>query len=277
MPTLSENSSTSSNDLRSTQNSDDDSDTAEFYQDVQEVWFPGCHSDIGGGWKRSRGERWRLSHGPLVWMVQEAERACLQLDSRKMKKSECTEKFDENFSLYDDSDHDTNHPSVPVNQRHSSQQPASASSTAFHEALRFSAAHGIIHDRLDSRHGFSFSSVLSWRLMEYLRLSWMALQPNSSWKKVNWLHRGAARDITTESQIHPSAIQRMASDPTYRPENLILDRGRKRKKEMAENARRKCEKKLVFRNGRSVKIRMTPYERHISIVAIDRWYNHANG
>ena len=37
-------------------------------QDIEEVWFPGCHGDIGGGWDLPPDEE-PLSHGPLVWMV----------------------------------------------------------------------------------------------------------------------------------------------------------------------------------------------------------------
>ena len=37
-------------------------------QDIEEVWFPGCHGDIGGGWDLPEDEE-PLSHGPLVWMV----------------------------------------------------------------------------------------------------------------------------------------------------------------------------------------------------------------
>ena len=34
-------------------------------QDIEEVWFPGCHADIGGGWAKAEGEKWQLSHMPL--------------------------------------------------------------------------------------------------------------------------------------------------------------------------------------------------------------------
>jgi hypothetical protein len=34
-------------------------------QDIEEVWFPGCHADIGGGWAKDEGEKWQLSHMPL--------------------------------------------------------------------------------------------------------------------------------------------------------------------------------------------------------------------
>ena len=46
--------------------SEDENEKAE--QDIEEVWFPGAHGDIGGGWDLPDGEE-SLSHGPLVWMV----------------------------------------------------------------------------------------------------------------------------------------------------------------------------------------------------------------
>lgn len=49
-------------------------------QDIEEVWFSGGHADIGGGWSRSAGEKWMLSHAPLVWMVNEAVKAGLEFD-----------------------------------------------------------------------------------------------------------------------------------------------------------------------------------------------------
>lgn len=58
-------------------------------QDIDEVWFPGCHADIGGGWEKLPGETWPLSHAPLVWMVREAERAGLRFDQRKTSKLNC--------------------------------------------------------------------------------------------------------------------------------------------------------------------------------------------
>lgn len=49
-------------------------------QDIEEVWFAGGHADIGGGWTKSDGEKWMLSHAPLVWMVNEAVKAGLEFD-----------------------------------------------------------------------------------------------------------------------------------------------------------------------------------------------------
>ncbi|KAH7131975.1 hypothetical protein B0J11DRAFT_548003 [Dendryphion nanum] len=66
---------------------DSESDTEE--QDIQEVWFAGCHADIGGGWSLTDGEHVALSHVPLVWIVREAERAGLKFDQEKLHALNC--------------------------------------------------------------------------------------------------------------------------------------------------------------------------------------------
>ena len=66
---------------------DDIDEAAE--QDIEELWFPGCHADLGGGWPLSKGEENSLSHGPLVWMVREAQRAGLEFDLEKMLRAKC--------------------------------------------------------------------------------------------------------------------------------------------------------------------------------------------
>ncbi|KAF8448269.1 hypothetical protein BDZ91DRAFT_114623 [Kalaharituber pfeilii] len=64
---------------------DDDDDAP---QDVEEVWFPGAHGDIGGGWDLAPGEP-SLSYGPLVWMVREARKAGLRFDEKRLKDLGC--------------------------------------------------------------------------------------------------------------------------------------------------------------------------------------------
>ncbi|KAH8432860.1 uncharacterized protein LDX57_010490 [Aspergillus melleus] len=69
-------------------------------QDVEEVWFAGWHSDIGGG--LNDGEYKALSHVPLVWIVQEAQRAGFQFDPENMKLFHC---FDDPAGYSDLPDH----------------------------------------------------------------------------------------------------------------------------------------------------------------------------
>ncbi|GIJ92694.1 hypothetical protein Asppvi_001972 [Aspergillus pseudoviridinutans] len=57
--------------------------------DVEEVWFPGRHIDIAGGWPLKPGE-YALSHLPLVWMVQSAQKAGLRFDTGKLRRFDCS-------------------------------------------------------------------------------------------------------------------------------------------------------------------------------------------
>lgn len=52
-------------------------------QDVKEWWFPGVHSDVGGGYAEAEGGLWRA---PFIWMVLEAHKAGLKIDSRKVRE-----------------------------------------------------------------------------------------------------------------------------------------------------------------------------------------------
>ena len=73
---------------------DDEDEAAE--QDIEELWFPGCHADLGGGWPLGEGEDSALSHGPLVWMVREAQRAGLEFDLDKLLHLKCC---DEDYNI----------------------------------------------------------------------------------------------------------------------------------------------------------------------------------
>jgi len=169
-------------------------------QGILELWFPGGHADIGGGWPKAPGETWALSHAPLVWMVQEAEKAGLQFDRLKMAGLLCCpDKIDEYGHR------DTHHEKT------------------FRQALRQSATTGFIHDCLEFGGGLPGASVLSWKIMEYLPFRRMDLKADGSWKAIRWpLPGGETRDIPADAKIHSSAIQRMQHDPSYRPGNLVL-------------------------------------------------------
>ena len=79
---------------RNDDNDTDEDEAAE--QDIEELWFPGCHADLGGGWPLADGEESALSHGPLVWMVREAQRAGLEFDHEKLLQFKCC---DENCNV----------------------------------------------------------------------------------------------------------------------------------------------------------------------------------
>jgi hypothetical protein len=178
-------------------------------QDVEEMWFPGGHADIGGGWNLGDSEEWPLTHAPLVWMVQEAQRAGLRLDKKKMAHHNCIADFNSEFEELEGEERDDPEPE------------SSPSYKRYLEALEVAGTKGYIHDLLSYSSGLPLTSVLSWRLMEYLPLRRMEPQADGAWKAVRWPPpRGRARDIPVNARIHVSAIQRMKSDPSYRPDNL---------------------------------------------------------
>ncbi|CAG8011637.1 unnamed protein product [Penicillium nalgiovense] len=209
--------------------SDDEDD-----QDIHEVWFPGCHADIGGGWKLSDGETWALSHAPLVWMTQEAQKAGLELDERKMKQFQCLEEYGGDYTpireeinirrpsrrVEPHADNDDVFRSMPDDKERS------AASRDFWHALHTSSTKGLIHDCLMFNQGIPAMSVITWRIMEWLPFRRMDLQPDGSWKPISWpLPRGEVRDVPDNAEIHVSAIRRMQADAKYRPGNVIVGGG----------------------------------------------------
>ena len=51
-------------------------------QDLQELWFPGVHSDVGGGYPEADGGLWRI---PFEWMISDAEHAGLLVDRARLQ------------------------------------------------------------------------------------------------------------------------------------------------------------------------------------------------
>jgi uncharacterized protein (DUF2235 family) len=216
-------------------NAGDDSDEED--QDIHEIWFPGCHADIGGGWKLKGGELWALSHVPLVWMVQEARKAGLELDERKMKQFQCLEEYDGDYTPIQE-EIAARRPSQICREEHNekddpdayceapSDKQRSAASRDFWHALHTSSTKGLLHDCLEFNQGLPMGSVISWRIMEWLPFRRMDLQSDGQWKPIRWpLPRGEVRDVPLDAEIHVSAIRRMQADPKYRPGNVIVGGG----------------------------------------------------
>lgn len=202
-------------------------------QDIHEIWFPGCHADIGGGWKLSDDESWALSHAPLVWMTQEAHKAGLELDERKMKQFQCLEEFDGDYTPIQE-EINARRPSRCVEahvddnvfRSMPNEKERSAASRDFWHALHDSSTKGLLHDCLMFNQGIPSMSVITWRIMEWLPFRRMDLQPDGSWKPISWpLPRGEVRDVPYDAEIHVSAIRRMQADPKYRPGNIIVGGG----------------------------------------------------
>jgi hypothetical protein len=194
-------------------------------QDIREVWFPGGHSDVGGGWKLDKSERFSLSHNPLVWMVDEARRAGVQFNQEKLQQFLGVEPIG---SISGDSagvNEDINPEKgstlsdAPQDREPS---PQALSGVAFNRSLEDSAR-GIVHDYLKRTPQVPYSTVVPWGLMELVPFKRLALQPDETWKVTRWpISMGRMRGIPMDAEIHVSLIRRIQADSTYRPVNAIL-------------------------------------------------------
>jgi len=224
---------------------DEDDDEAA-PQDLEEIWFPGCHADLGGGWPLADGEESPLSHGPLVWMVREAQRAGLEFDGEKMLELKCC---DEDYNIPSlgiatDGQAVPNVPEIEVTPSPSvdlfnsprserpdpgwaaGMQPDKPGKSILQQSLETAATRGVLHDCLQFKNGLPAGSVVSWKLMEYMPFRRMDLRPDGSWKAISLpLPMGETRDIPENAWIHHSAIRRMEANEKYRPSNLIIGGG----------------------------------------------------
>ena len=231
-------------DAHQTWSSEDD----EGEQDIREVWFPGCHADIGGGWPLQDDDA-ALSHVPLVWMVREAQKAGLDFDEEKLEALHCY--YEEPKTV--EPRRQTIVPTIevdpvspnPVNEHDGTNGATNSEPTKdfvdddnfashhhthpdtdFHNHFHFAATKGRIHDVLQFNNGATRMSVVSWNMMEYMPFRRMDLREDGTWKAIIWpLPKGETRDIPANAIIHSSVIKRMLADPNYRPGNLIVGGG----------------------------------------------------
>lgn len=164
--------------------------------DELEVWFPGCHADVGGG-NKPGDEEFQLSHAPLVWMVQEAIKAGLRFSWDAVKMYHCLD--------------------VPEED---------AARRTYIDALHHSSATGILNDRLQFGGAVSATSALAWNILEYIPIRHVEIQRDRGAKTMYFpLHCGEPRAIPIDALVHVSAIRRMQHNKDYRPGNLIVGGG----------------------------------------------------
>lgn len=165
---------------------DDDmsSDGEEDVQDIQELWFPGGHGDIGGGWDVAPGEV-PLSHVPLVWIVHEAQKAGLAFDPDKMEICDCLDDGSK------DSNTAANVPTIEVSTTGGEEMLANGnfelgSKEYFKTILQDTAARAPVHDCLRFNSGLSWGGTFRWKLMEYLPFRRLDLADDGKWKPIRW-------------------------------------------------------------------------------------------
>ncbi|KAK4132638.1 hypothetical protein BT67DRAFT_435371 [Trichocladium antarcticum] len=192
-------------------------------EDIKEVWFPGCHGDVGGGWpaqanhpldtraahmtlwqrvtnvwttrkNRSGASKYidsgplQMSDIPLAWMVRELELVGEREPAAAVKwRPELMERFKKRSQRKKD------------------------------QALK-----GLIHDSLSFGYGTGFFKVLLWKFMEpeFLPAITRWELEGDVWKNVRFpLNGGNTRDIPADAVLHESLLWRLRNDPTYCPPN----------------------------------------------------------
>lgn len=164
---------------------DDDlsSDGEEDDQDIQELWFPGGHGDIGGGWDISPGEM-PLSHVPLVWIVHEAQRAGLEFDPEKMEIFDCLDGGEAASAS-------VQVPTIEVSATGSegkvkTRKVELGNRAYFRQILEETALRATLHDCLRFGGGLSWGGTFRWSLMEYLPFRRLDLTEDGRWKPIRW-------------------------------------------------------------------------------------------
>lgn len=171
---------------------DGSSDGDEEEQDVEELWFPGGHADIGGGWALGDGEV-PMSHVPLVWIVREARKSGLQFDEDKMRALGCWDDSEDTLKG------EAHVPTIEVSGSMTTNGEKTDSlpndelngntETEFKARMIKAATEGKIHDCLAYGKGLPALSVLSWAVMEWIPFRRMDLRDDGSWKPIRWYVR----------------------------------------------------------------------------------------
>ncbi|PGH11460.1 hypothetical protein AJ79_04835 [Helicocarpus griseus UAMH5409] len=175
---------------------DSDSDDEDAV-DLEEVYFAGDHSDVGGGHELEPAEMWPASHVPLVWMLGEAAKAGLTFNDNRLVwelGSEVSEPLPETIE----------------NENSSRKSPVIEASL-----------NGVLHNSLDFDDSKNKMLTLFWRLLEILPFKRLHSQPDGSQKLSRRPVRGGlARAIPRNSRVHGSVVTRLRKHNDYKPTNL---------------------------------------------------------
>ncbi|KAJ5157388.1 uncharacterized protein N7482_008488 [Penicillium canariense] len=189
-------------------------------EDIEEVWFPGCHGDVGGGWPAAKDDHKSTPESMGTW--QRFKRFWTSLKPKGASKDVRTDAFQmsdvalswmirelEYVGSLDEQ------ASVKWSPNKKGYQDAFMSKTSQVQALE-----GAIHDSLIFGNCSSFFKVLLWKFLEILPFITRWELMGNEWKKVRFpLNRGSYRDIPRDAKLHDSLKHRLENDKEYIPGN----------------------------------------------------------
>ncbi|KAK5651914.1 hypothetical protein OQA88_11573 [Cercophora sp. LCS_1] len=207
-------------------------------EDIREVWFPGCHGDVGGGWPASETNKLdakkEMSFWERIkntWTTRTADKATKYIDSGPFQMSDIPLAW----MIREVELVGKEEPTAAVNWRRDSIERFK---TRFKKKKR-QAEQARYHDSLSFGYGTGFFTVLLWRVMGELdptpRQGWEGKTDKAEWfpfitrwelEGDDWvnvrfpLNRGATRDIPPDAVLHESLISRLRDETlSYRPTN----------------------------------------------------------
>ncbi|KAL5585476.1 hypothetical protein FOVSG1_014865 [Fusarium oxysporum f. sp. vasinfectum] len=211
-------------DIRAAVHSHDDD------EDIKEVWFPGNHGDVGGGWPAQPDEQEDEAEKPSfwgriknAWLTRKAGKASQNLNKDRFQMSDIPlEWMIREVKKCGEMDKSLQ---AGVHWCHSL-KPFERSMAD--PAKRREATHGFMHDCLAFGYGTAFFKVLMWKFMEWLPfLTRWELDDTTDanvkllgWKPVTFPpNRGSYRDIPRGAVLHQSLLDRLQEFSSYTPGN----------------------------------------------------------
>ncbi|RGP77591.1 short chain dehydrogenase reductase family [Fusarium longipes] len=192
---------------------------AHLKDDILEVWFPGNHGDIGGGWpameSKSPDEMSRWSKFKYIFNTMKQSNLKKPLDDDALQMSDMALDWMirevELVGLKD-----------PKSQVHWCHTKDSFKTLMNNKTkVQEHVIKGFMHDTLSFGYGSSFFKVLMWKFMECLPFipRW-ELNEAKGWEPYRgWPNFNAYRDIPKKSLLHNSLKVRLEEVAKYRPKN----------------------------------------------------------
>ncbi|KAG8527547.1 uncharacterized protein KY384_007699 [Bacidia gigantensis] len=190
-------------------------------EDIKEVWFPGNHGDIGGGWPAEEVEPqkspgfWERLKKAFSKASKSPARPPTDPEQDKFQLSDIALKWmiDELDGLPENIDHlqwNIENKRSFLNRYNAPEH-------------RSQSIRALMHDTMKIGGGSSFGNTLMWKIMEYLPFIKRWELDSGTWQyTASPLNKGGRRDVPIGAVFHHSLIERLALfEKTYRPLNFI--------------------------------------------------------
>lgn len=181
-----------------------------FCQDIKEVWFPGNHGDVGGGWVPDEGTNQSLSNISLRWMLAEA------VELGILFKPGAISDFDLAFPVIS-SVLSYNHDILAFPNQ---PQPMNFNNNVSRLEL---PDYQLFGSKISGNSNI-FQAIFWW-MIELLPIGIKIEDETGKWKSIYIPNLGRLRKVPQNASLHWSVFYRMHYFQDYYPKNLQLDLG----------------------------------------------------